>query len=38
MKRRIMNKSQSRKVFKKYTGVQAMNNMNPRTLRGGIRL
>lgn len=38
MKRRSMSKSHSKKVFKKNTGVQKMNSLNPRTMRGGIRL
>nr|QJB19830.1 MAG: hypothetical protein [Microvirus sp.] len=38
MKRRPMSKSYSKKVFKKNTGVQAMNRLNPRKMRGGIRL
>lgn len=38
MRRRKMSKSHSKKVFRKNTGVQKMNNMNPRTMRGGIRL
>ena len=38
MKRRKMSKNSSRKVFKKNTGVHSMNNINPRALRGGIRL
>lgn len=38
MKRRRMSHKGSRKVFKKATGVQRMNSLNPRTMRGGIRL
>ena len=38
MKRRPMKRSESKKVFKKNTGVQKLNNINPRTMRGGIRL
>lgn len=38
MKRRKMSKRASRKAFKKSTGVQKLNNYNPRTMRGGIRL
>lgn len=38
MKRRPMSKTHSKKVFKKNTGVQKMNNFNPRGMRGGIRL
>lgn len=38
MKRRPMNKSHSKKVFKKNLGVQAMNDLNPRRTRLGIRL
>lgn len=38
MKRKPMSKGHSRKVFKKATGVQKLNNLNPRKFRGGIRL
>lgn len=38
MKRRPMSKSASKKVFKKNTGVQKLNTVNPRSMRGGIRL
>lgn len=38
MKRRSMSRSTSKKVFKKNLGVQAMNRLNPRRMRGGIRL
>lgn len=38
MKRRKMSFSSSKKTFKKNTGVQKMNTLNPRTMRGGIRL
>lgn len=38
MKRRQMSKKASKRVFKKNTGVQALNNINPRSMRGGIRL
>jgi len=38
MKRKPMSKSSSKKVFKKNTGVQTLNTLNPRTMRGGIRL
>lgn len=38
MKRRKMGKYQSKKVFKKNTGIQKMNHLNPRAMRGGIRL
>lgn len=38
MKRRKMSKYHSKKVFKKNLGVQAMNDLNPRRMRGGIRL
>lgn len=37
-KRRAMRKSESKRVFKKNTGVQKMNTLNPKTMRGGIRL
>lgn len=38
MKRRSMSKNTSKKVFKKNLGVQAMNNLNLRRMRGGVRL
>lgn len=38
MKRRKMSQSSSRRVFRKNTGIQKMNHINPRTMRGGIRL
>lgn len=38
MRRRKMSKGHSKRVFKKNTGVQKMNTLNPRTMRGGIRL
>jgi hypothetical protein len=38
MKRRQLTKSHSKKVFKKNTGIQKMNSVNPRSMRGGIRL
>jgi len=38
MRRKPMSKKQSKKVFRKNTGVQKMNNLNPRSMRGGIRL
>lgn len=38
MKRRKLSSSQSKKIFKKGNGVRALNNMNPRGFRGGIRL
>jgi hypothetical protein len=38
MQRKKLSKSKSKKVFKKNTGVQKLNNLNPRTMRGGIRL
>jgi len=38
MKRRKMSNKSSKRTFKKNSGVQAMNNINPRTMRGGIRL
>lgn len=38
MKRKKMGKNASRKVFKKNLGVQAMNNLNVRRMRGGVRL
>lgn len=38
MKRRSLSSSKSKKMFKKATGIQKINHMNPRTMRGGIRL
>ncbi|WVR22150.1 MAG: hypothetical protein [Malazfec virus 6] len=38
MRRKKMTKSASRKNFRKNTGVQKTNSLNPRTMRGGIRL
>ena len=38
MKRRKMSYSGSKRHFKKNTGVQRLNNANPRIMRGGIRL
>lgn len=38
MKRRSMSKQHSKKHFNKNQGVQAMNRLNPRKMRGGIRL
>lgn len=38
MKRRIMSKGASRKVFRKNTGIHSVNKLNPRKFRGGIRL
>lgn len=38
MKRSKMSKHSSRKVFKKNLGVQAMNSLNVRRMRGGVRL
>lgn len=38
MRRRKMTKHTSKRVFKKATGVQKMNRLNPRSMRGGIRL
>lgn len=38
MKRRKMSISASKRVFKKNTGVQKLNTVNPRSMRGGIRL
>lgn len=37
-KRQRMSKSSSKRSFKKATGVQKMNSLNPRSMRGGIRL
>lgn len=38
MKRRKMSRGNSKRVFKKNTGVQKMNTINPKSMRGGIRL
>lgn len=38
MKRKALSKSVSKKVFKKNTGVQKLNHVNPKNMRGGIRL
>lgn len=38
MRRKKMPFKASKKNFKKNTGVQKMNGLNPRTMRGGIRL
>lgn len=38
MKRRPMSKANSRKTFRKNTGVHVKNSLNPRAMRGGIRL
>lgn len=38
MKRKPMSRSKSRKVFKKNTGIHKINSLNPRKMRGGIRL
>lgn len=38
MYRKKLNKRASRKVFRKNTGVQKLNKVNPRNMRGGIRL
>lgn len=38
MKRRPLNRHASRKIFRKNTGVHSMNHLNPRKMRGGIRL
>lgn len=38
MRRKPMSKKASKASFKKNTGVQKLNNMNPRNMRGGIRL
>lgn len=38
MKRRPLGRGKSRKIFKKNTGVQKLNHLNPRIMRGGIRL
>lgn len=38
MYRKKMSSDRSKRVFKKNTGIQKLNNLNPRTFRGGIRL
>lgn len=38
MKRRALKFSQSKKIFRKNTGIHKVNHINPRKLRGGIRL
>jgi hypothetical protein len=38
MRRRKLSRSSSKRMFKKNTGVQKLNRLNPRTFRGGIRL
>lgn len=38
MRRTKLSKYKSKKMFKKNTGVQKLNNLNPRLMRGGIRL
>lgn len=38
MKRRKMSRRGSKVHFKKNTGIQALNHVNPRSMRGGIRL
>jgi hypothetical protein len=38
MKRKPMKSSTSKRVFKKNTGIHSKNHINPRAMRGGIRL
>lgn len=38
MKRRHLNKSTSKKVFRKSTGIHSLNKARPQNFRGGIRL
>lgn len=38
MKRRSMSNRHSKRSFKKATGVHKVNSLNPRRMRGGIRL
>jgi len=38
MKGRPKSKNLSKRVFKKNTGIQKLTHMNPRAMRGGIRL
>lgn len=37
-KRRALKRRESKQSFKKGTGIQKMNTINPRNMRGGIRL
>ncbi|UOF78311.1 putative DNA binding protein [Microviridae sp.] len=38
LKRKKMSSQNSRKDFKKKTGIHSVNKLNPRKFRGGIRL
>ena len=38
MRRRKLKSSVSKKLYKKNTGIQKLNHINPITMRGGIRL
>lgn len=38
MRRKKLSRGASRRLFKKKTGVQKMNSLNPKGMRGGIRL
>lgn len=38
MKRQALSKYKSRRTFKKNTGIHKVNHINPRNMRGGIRL
>lgn len=38
MKRKPLSRKASQRTFKKNTGIQKMNILNPRSMRGGIRL
>jgi len=38
MRRKQMSQKANKTNFKKNTGVQKLNKLNPRTMRGGIRL
>lgn len=38
MHRRKMSKEKSRRVYRRNTGVKTLNTLNPRKMRGGIRL
>lgn len=38
MRRKSMSRRASKRSFKKNTGVQTLNKINPRSMRGGIRL
>lgn len=37
-RRKSMSQGKSRKVFRKNTGIHKLNGLNPKSMRGGIRL